>query len=65
MRVTEGEPTSHGQRVRFEVADTGIGIEPGAAGRLFEPFSQADSSTTRTLRRHRAGPQPSAASSSS
>ena len=48
VRVTEGEPTSEGQRVRFEVSDTGIGIEPGAAGRLFEPFSQADSSTTRT-----------------
>jgi two-component system sensor histidine kinase/response regulator len=48
VRVTEGEPTSAGQRVRFEVADTGIGIEPGEADRLFEPFSQADSSTTRT-----------------
>jgi PAS domain S-box-containing protein len=48
VRVTEGEPTAGGQRVRFEVADTGIGIEPGAAERLFEPFSQADSSTTRT-----------------
>jgi CheY-like chemotaxis protein len=48
VRVTEGEPTVSGQRVRFEVADTGIGIEPGAAERLFEPFSQADSSTTRT-----------------
>jgi CheY-like chemotaxis protein/anti-sigma regulatory factor (Ser/Thr protein kinase) len=48
VRVTEGEPTASGQRVRFEVTDTGIGIEPGAADRLFEPFSQADSSTTRT-----------------
>ena len=29
------------------VADTGEGIESGAAARLFEPFTQADSSTTR------------------
>jgi PAS domain S-box-containing protein len=49
VRVTEGEPTATGQRVRFEISDTGIGIEPGAAERLFEPFSQADSSTTRTF----------------
>ena len=33
--------------VRFEVADTGIGIDPGDTDRLFEPFSQADASTTR------------------
>jgi PAS domain S-box-containing protein len=31
----------------FCVEDTGIGIEPEARGKLFQPFSQADSSTAR------------------
>jgi PAS domain S-box-containing protein len=34
-------------QVRFDVADTGIGISRNAIGRLFESFAQADTSTTR------------------
>jgi CheY-like chemotaxis protein len=33
--------------VRFEVADTGIGIAPDEVARLFHPFEQVDLSTTR------------------
>ena len=34
-------------RVRFEVSDTGVGIEAEAQDRLFRPFTQADQTTTR------------------
>jgi signal transduction histidine kinase/CheY-like chemotaxis protein len=35
------------ERVRFEVVDTGIGVNPLMLERMFEPFTQADVSTTR------------------
>lgn len=33
--------------VRFEILDTGCGIEPGSEEKIFEPFVQADSSAAR------------------
>jgi signal transduction histidine kinase/CheY-like chemotaxis protein len=35
------------REVRFEVADSGIGIAPADQEHLFDPFSQVDASTTR------------------
>ncbi len=35
------------ERVRLEVVDTGPGIDAGTQARLFQPFTQADQSTTR------------------
>jgi len=39
--------TAAGECVEFSVADTGIGMSPEQLGRVFQEFSQADSSTTR------------------
>lgn len=33
--------------VEFQIADTGIGIDPSQLSRVFEPFTQADESSTR------------------
>ena len=34
-------------RIRFEVEDTGIGVDPKNIDKLFQPFSQADTSTSK------------------
>jgi PAS domain S-box-containing protein len=44
-RLVESTPDS--ALVRVDVTDTGIGISPEVAARLFQPFSQADVSMTR------------------
>jgi len=47
VRVELVERDDRGARLRFAVSDTGIGIEKGKLGKLFESFSQADTSITR------------------
>jgi signal transduction histidine kinase len=54
--TAEGHVTLHARllerhgpraRLRFEVSDSGIGIAPEQQQAVFEPFTQADASTTR------------------
>ena len=43
----ERRPAEGGDRLIFRVSDTGIGMTPEQLGRIFQPFVQADDSTTR------------------
>lgn len=43
-----GDTAGH-RTVTLRVSDTGIGITPDQADRLFQPFTQADAATTRTF----------------
>jgi PAS domain S-box-containing protein len=47
LRVMQEADEGDHLRIRFEVADTGVGISSEAVGRLFADFEQADNSTTR------------------
>jgi two-component system, sensor histidine kinase and response regulator len=47
VRLSIASQTETHATVRFEIEDTGIGISSKAQSRLFEPFSQADGSTSR------------------
>ena len=47
VQVTVVDDTEERVLVRFDITDTGIGLTHEQQGRLFQPFSQADDSTTR------------------
>lgn len=48
VRILRGTPAASSQNpVLFEIEDTGIGISTEAQEQLFQPFTQADNSTTR------------------
>ncbi len=47
INAMRGQVQDNKITVKFEITDTGIGIEPEAISTLFDPFTQEDTSTTR------------------
>ena len=47
LRVGQTAATAEATTLQFSVRDSGIGMTPETLSRLFKPFAQADSSTTR------------------
>ncbi|MCL2459248.1 MAG: ATP-binding protein [Desulfobulbus sp.] len=47
LRVSREKAKGRKERLRFEVEDSGIGIPSESIDKLFQPFSQVDSSSTR------------------
>jgi CheY-like chemotaxis protein len=50
MRVTQMDATHSQHRIRFEVHDSGIGIDQETQKCLFQPFAQADTSASNQAR---------------
>ncbi len=47
LAITFRTESAQAVQLRFEVSDTGIGVPESMQGSIFEPFTQADDSTTR------------------